>query len=215
RGFTKELFRNIFPLLQCQPYIERVIYAVDRPRVDYDLNQFRHHWTGKFNNWYAKVGWKAPVNIMRSHMAAFNLTDCDEEQPWLTIPDANVPRGGVIFSRSHTYHNPEFPWPKLVSEHRHHACFIGRDSEYLDFVDKYGPIKRIVCANLLDVAVAISACDLFIGNQSCPCAIAEGLKKPLIQECFGADPNCMFNRKGVVYVLQQKLVDASAYTSFK
>jgi hypothetical protein len=40
----------------------------------------------------------------------------------------------------------------------------------------------------------IAGSRLFVGNQSCPAAIAEGLKRPMILEVYPALPNCCFER---------------------
>jgi hypothetical protein len=42
--------------------------------------------------------------------------------------------------------------------------------------------------------MAIKGCDTFIGNQSSPMAIAEGLKHKAIQECCLYAYDCIYNR---------------------
>ena len=47
---------------------------------------------------------------------------------------------------------------------------------------------------MYDVAIAIDDSEMFVGNQSCCLAIAESLKKPVIQETSRHVPNCTFSR---------------------
>jgi len=51
----------------------------------------------------------------------------------------------------------------------------------------------------LDLAQVISGADLFIGNQSCAYAIAEGLKKRAVLEVCTWLPNCLFHRPDVTH----------------
>ena len=66
--------------------------------------------------------------------------------------------------------------------------FVGLRTEYELFIKKFGKIEYVSTKDL-KVAELITACDLFIGNQSAPLAIAEGLKKPTVVEicCYAAD----------------------------
>ncbi len=49
------------------------------------------------------------------------------------------------------------------------------------------------------MANAIGSAKLFIGNQSCPMAIALGLGKNVIQEVWPLNGNCILNRANAVY----------------
>jgi ADP-heptose:LPS heptosyltransferase len=55
-------------------------------------------------------------------------------------------------------------------------------------------------ADLLSVARIIAECDLFVGNQSCAAAIAEGLKRRMILEVYPPQANCCFDRPGRINV---------------
>jgi ADP-heptose:LPS heptosyltransferase len=52
---------------------------------------------------------------------------------------------------------------------------------------------------ILDLARVIAGAGVFIGNQSAPMAIALGLGKNVIQECWQANPNCLFRRDNAIY----------------
>jgi hypothetical protein len=200
RGFSEKLYHNIAPLLKCQSYIKSLSYSQLIPFVDYDLNQFRNHWSYAFIGEYRKRRYDTP-NIAQMCRVAFELEDESDEIPWLTVPSPCAAPKGVLVNRSLRYHNPAFPWPFVMKKYEGDIQFIGTREEHQAFSNLFGPIPWKECADLLAVAQAIDECELFIGNQSCPCAIAEGLKKTLWQETYPEDRNCMFNRKGAKYFI--------------
>lgn len=198
RGFTEQLFENIAPLLRKQSYIKSVEYQTNVPFVDYDLNLFRKNFDGCFNTEYAKRGIRIP-NLMQMVLVAFNLPEPDNEIPWLELP-TSTKTDYVIVNRSLRYNNPKFPWRMFRDKYNKRIRFLGTDKEHRAFVDSFGVVERIECPNLLDAALIINSAEMFIGNQSCLCAIAEGLKKPLIQETCTIDKNCMFQRNLTEYI---------------
>ena len=84
----------------------------------------------------------------------------------------------------------ETPWDKYARD----AVFVGLPDEHAAFCREVGPVTQYPTDDLLQVARVIAGAKLFVGNQSSPRAIAEGLKKPVVQEIFMHDPNCCFNR---------------------
>jgi hypothetical protein len=69
--------------------------------------------------------------------------------------------------------------------------------EHEAFTKTVGPIEHYPTADYLELARVIAGCSLFIGNQSCPYAMAEGLKKNAILESFYHAPDCQFSRPNV------------------
>jgi len=63
-------------------------------------------------------------------------------------------------------------------------------------------VPRREVQSLLEMAQVIEGADLFVGNQGLPHAIAEALKRPLINEVFraGPGPAAIFKREGAEYV---------------
>jgi hypothetical protein len=61
-----------------------------------------------------------------------------------------------------------------------------------------GPVPIVATPTLLDVARVIAGCKLFVGNQSCPRAIAEGLKVP-VASSHGRHNTCHFARPDAWY----------------
>lgn len=76
------------------------------------------------------------------------------------------------------------------------AGFVGTAAEHQDFCRSVGPVPWIATADFLDLARVIAGSELFVGNQSCPSALAEGLKHTMILEVYPPLPNCGFARLG-------------------
>lgn len=183
-------FGMIAPLLAAQPYINRVEFSqAIAPGLDYDLNQFRKQIIGTRSD-------VAPgMNLARCVLKHFGQPLESDEQPWLSVDSPlNLDGKCVILARSHRYHNPRFNWREIVRRYGPHSVFIGSESEWREFCREFGPVDYHRCADLLEAARLIAGAKLFVGNQSCPYAIAEGLKQNAILEVAPQAPNCMFER---------------------
>ncbi len=179
---NQEQIDFISPLLLEQHFIS----SVDQYRgqsVCYDLNYFREYWSKN-----AEFG----VSIAEWHCRAFKVDSSVINEPWLIVEKRTV--CPVVFHRSARYHNPEFPWKRIVDRYRDRACFLGLKSEHVEFESKFGHVRFFQASNALEMAEVIAGASLFVGNQSLPAAIAEGLKVPKILEVFMIDPNCCFER---------------------
>ncbi len=183
-SFTQKEAFTWAPLFQAQSCISEVVWSDSDIRSS--LKGFRH-WHHDF------------ASLAAMHAATLGL--CDDlsfmVDPWLDVP--NIRREAmVVFSRSHRYHNRRdiFPWRELALNFRENAVFIGSDSEYRDFTERAQcVIRRIDCRDLLEVAQVIAACNLFIGNQSAPLAIAVARRIPRIIEGFIEVPNCHWGQE--------------------
>lgn len=180
---------NIRPLLEAQPYIKEVLMWHGQA-VAFDLDLFRYEWN-------------LASNIAEQHLKAFGLPLAEVNNAWLTV-DSNTVQP-VVINRTARYRNPHFPWRRVADKYRKDAVFVGSTEEHEDFCERFGAIGFYETANLLDLAEVIAGCKLFIGNQSTPYAIAEGLKKPVIQELCLACPNCVFTRRGAQIVAGERI----------
>jgi len=83
---------------------------------------------------------------------------------------------------------------------------VGMEHEAYRLMGKCGrDIKYVPTANFLELAQIISGCDVFIGNQSSPFALAEGMKKNRIQETYRPIQNALpmtYNGLSVITELQ-------------
>ena len=176
-GMSEARFNAIAPLLRVQPYITAVIFGFP-PGECVNLNAFRRMNRDLCFEW------------LPNHYLDVNGVDRSEAlTPWLHVPACEY--GGVIIARSARYHNPEFPWQQIVERYSDAIEFVGTWTEFTAFRDQFAPSLRYCpTQDLEDAAYVISGADLFIGNQSCPLWIAEGLKKKIICEVAPQCPNC-------------------------
>lgn len=190
KRFTSEVPINLLrPLLESQDYIHGV-RVWDYEDVDYDLDQFRNRGM-RFSK----------TNLAAAHLHIFNLDTELINDRWLfNIGTITIQNKSVVIHRSPRYHNPNFEkneWPRYLDEHRGDILFVGIPSEYDDFVRRFGcsdiPFHQV--KDLLELAEMINGSKLFIGNQSAPFAIAEGLHANSILERCPVNWNCDFKRR--------------------
>lgn len=181
RACTKPLVSRsklITPIIERQPYIKEVVCTEQEP--DYDLAEFRG-----FH--------RADISLMeaqRQYMNSRYKTNLKTkgDKPWLHNIDPKT-EADIILARSPRYHNHLFPWLKIMNHLRStklKVLFIGPAEEHRAFTMQFGHVEHRPTKDLLEAAELIAGASLFIGNQSSPLAVAEGLKAPRIAEvCLG------------------------------
>lgn len=133
------------------------------------------------------------------------------DQQWLTIEPKKIAR--VVFNRTgtgrhprHVYHNPRFPWHWVWQRYHKDAIFVGLPEEHQVFCATCGEVPHAQTADLYEAAQVISGCDLFVGNQSAPFWLAEGMKKRLVLEVWPSGPNAIIIREGATHGWDEKVV---------
>ena len=186
--FSLEAAQGLLPLLRAQPYVEDVgIWSGEH--FDFDLDRFRT---------------QLPVtgNLVDRHAAALGFASPDPTEPWLWVEHpVRQPGRPVVFCRSASYRGVPGFWERCYEAFGSKASFIGTDPEHTDFCRSFGRIVRVEVEDILELARLIAGASLVVANQSCPYAIAEGLKRPVIQETCPTLPNCMFSRLNAAFVL--------------
>lgn len=186
--FSEVKFEKIAPLLRLQPYFTDVQFQHDVPNTKWNFNPFRQR------NWAFRNG-KNPESLCQSHFRIFGLPEAAISEPWLTVDTpTRIPNYPVVFHRSPRYHNGKFPWKQVYQAYGRSAVFVGMPKEHQEFSQAVGRIEYYPTADYLELARVIAGCSLFIGNQSCPYAMAEGLKKNAILEAFYHAADCQFSR---------------------
>jgi predicted GH43/DUF377 family glycosyl hydrolase len=185
---SPKLVQTIAPLMLAQPYVRAVYFTQHMPIVSYDLNLFR--------NFAAPEKNLVAQSLDACCLSAENFFN--DQTPWLDVDPVPL-RRGVVVHRSHRWRNPSFPWAEVYDRFRAEMVFVGTSEEHASFVSDFGLIPYVPTPNLLELARIIAGCHLFIGNQSCPYAIAEGLKVNTLQETFPQIANCLFQRPNAVY----------------
>lgn len=191
--FTKVIearFGLIAPLLMAQPYVE--VVGIGKPQdMDYDVSQFRHRYVHTRTLLASQAEW---CNRQ------YGLPIPRGEDAWLTVKPRKGLKDRIIVARSSRYHNDLFPWKRVVEHYGTRLLFVGLPEEHADFCARFGKVEYLPTADLLETAQAIAGSALFIGNQSSPNSVAEGLKHPRIQETSLRVPDCIFPGTGAQYV---------------
>ena len=157
-------------------------------KIDYDLSTYRNG------------GLLYGQNIA-TRVANWMLVKPDLNKPWLSIGSKHpATKGKIVISRGARWHGEYFPWKQIVEELGEHCLFIGLQEELDAFCDQFGDVEYLPTEDLYEAAQAIAGSDLFIGNQSSPNAICEGLKHPCVQECCLYAYDCYFPRKNKQHV---------------
>lgn len=187
-GFNPDKFMKLYPLLAIQPYLSGVNFKHERPEPAIDMNKFRQ-W-----NWDRRNG-RRIESIAQSHLRFLNLPEKVLLEQWLCVDEPVViPGKKVVFNRTHRYRNHRFPWQSIYAQYGRQAVFVGLPQEHEDFCKEVGPVDYFPTNNYLDLARVIAGAVLFVGNQSCSYAMAEGLKQNAILEVCPGCEDCQFYR---------------------
>lgn len=182
----QRLVNLVGPLAAKQPYIKECRVAQPDDVIDWRSAEFRklkHYTPGE--------------TLMQAHLNHYNKVSkqrltVDGGTPWLTVKPSPLSKGRIIVNRTGRYRNSRFPWGKVVDHYKHLLLFVGLHHEWREVCGHFGYMDYAPTSNMLEVAELIAGSELFIGNQSCSFAIAEGLKHPRIQETDLTFPDCIF-----------------------
>lgn len=180
--FTEAKVAKLAPLLSLQTYLKSVEFSPAVHGKAYDFTRFRDRY-------------RSGKSLAQIQSEMFGKNGVTLEQPWLTVDRPVRTDKQVIIHRSSRYHNPEFPWRRVMEMYAQKALFVGSKKEWETFVREFGAIDYHPTADFLELARIIAGSKLFIGNQSAPYSIAEGLKHPAILESFNGALDCQFERK--------------------
>ncbi len=115
-------------------------------------------------------------HLVTSHSDAVGATARGHE-PWIILPSApSVARNGIILSLTPRYRNKDISVFKRVLAGFGPITKVGLPEESWVYADIPGDM--LTAPDALDLAQRINQAALFIGGQSLPHAIAEGLKAP-------------------------------------
>ncbi len=193
-GAAKGLLDFIHDFILDQPYISdcRMMAVTDRPY--WRSGGFRGAGLHRRNE-----------PLMFAHLNHLNQVTglglkINHHEPWLTSEASPKTKGRVVVNRTFRYNNTRFPWEKIVGYYGDRIAFVGLLHEHQTFCAKYGNVEFLPTKTLKELASLIKGSALFIGNQSCANAVAEGLKHPSIQETSLYIPDCIFKRDNMQHV---------------
>jgi hypothetical protein len=183
---SRERIESLLTLIRVQPYIMKA--GVCEAPVGINLDRWQENWRHGLN-----------LSDMVSDMLGIPYTSRTE--PWLSIPEKRE-IAPVVIHRSTRYHAEDFPWLRVVETYGDDAVFVGEEVEHRDFTARYGRVRYYETHTFLELAQVIAGAILFVGNQSSPAAVAEGLKAKKILETVPRDHwawNCHWERPGVIH----------------
>lgn len=197
---TPDKWCGLNELLIRQPYVQDVRPWRPAEPTNYNLNDFRARLFQAL-----KAGYGKEKHLGHWMCEAHGVPIHAMDTQWLTIDDP-IEAASVVFARSgagrngvNVYHNQRFPWFRVCQKYGKDAVFIGTTEEHDVFCAAFGPIPHYKTPTLLEAARVIAGAKLFVGNQSAPHAIAEGLKKNILLEVWPEGPNCCIHRPGVTH----------------
>ena len=181
-------------LVEAQPYMKEFRSWNDGDTREWDSGGFRLALLHRHN--------QTLLSAYRNHFKSIypDMLCGDGTKAWLTCSMSPRSAGRVVINRTERYRNPFFPWKDIIDTYGDRLMFIGTKAEHNMFCVDFGNVDFEPTRDMLDVAELIRGSLLFIGNQSCANAIAEGLKHDLIQETSLEIPDCVFNRPNAQHV---------------
>lgn len=164
---NQKMAEMLIELLRPQPYIDHIEIHTDQI-IDIDLDYFRAGGIpldkGNIARWCSYLTGVNPV-LWKS---------------WLTVEPDHSYANTIVMARSERYRNYTVNY-KFMNQYKDLA-FIGVESEYDDIKKTIPHIRWVQVNNFMEMARIIAGAKFFMGNQSFPYSIAEGLKVPRILE---------------------------------
>ncbi|WP_295793699.1 hypothetical protein [Mucilaginibacter sp.] len=160
---------KLITLLDTQDYINKTEAYSDQ-KIHIDLDFFR-----------SRI---LPLNNANIARWCSYITGVTPElwKPWLlTQPDTSF-SDKIVLSRSERYRNSTIDY-SFLKDYKN-VVFIGVKSEYEDMKKSIPDLELFHTESFLEMAQIIAGCKFFIGNQSFPYSLAEGLKTPRILEAY-------------------------------
>lgn len=171
---NRNMAGNLATLLDSQPYINQTgIY--DGQHVHLDLSMFR----------------ASGVDLGRGNIARWNFyttgIHADLSEPWLEAEPMKEFSCSIVLARSTRYNNPLIDY-SFLSAYKN-IVFVGVRSEYNRMKRAISGLQWHPVGDFLELARVIKGSKFFVGNQSFPFSVAEGLKSVRILEVCPTIPN--------------------------
>ena len=191
--WNEQLYGSIEPLLRAQGFSVFLMHGEEAPQSPFiDFSTFRNG------------GYVLGDTIIERQRRWVNA-EIDLKKPWIHVEPDHFFAGKIIVNRASRWQGFCFPWKDVVRVFSGQLLFIGLESECEEFEREFGAISFHPTFDLLQVARIIAGAQFFIGSQSAPLAIANGLHKPSLVEACPYGPDCFYNRPHVTYCLDGKI----------
>lgn len=190
----RNLEASFRPLAEAQPYIKECRPEIAGEHIDWRSGMFRG------DGFHSKCDTLMDAHIGHLRKATGVCDIIDPHKAWIHCNPSSVGKGRVVINRTGRYNNPYFDWRSVVRQYGSRLLFVGAHVEHSAFCSVYGHVEHVPTNNLLEVAEIIAGSELFIGNQSAPYAICEGLKHESILEVCLFTSDCVFKRNNAQHV---------------
>lgn len=188
-------WKNFFaPLAESQSYIEQCRVQTAQDHIDWASGGFR----GSGLHSKSASLFEAQLSHL-VHAKGFGR-QITPLLKWLHVDPSPISRGRIVCARSGRYRNGSFPWKAIVQHYGDRLLFVGLKHEHAEFCSHWGMVEYKPVNDLLEMAQVIAGSELFIGNQSSPMAVAEGLKHRTIQETSTDPADCIYFRENAQWV---------------
>lgn len=187
---TPDRVRSLASLLEAQSYIDKVEYT--KAPVEYDLDIWAPFY-------------KPARRLADACLLAFKLSTSLANEQWLRVSNPNCV-SEVVIHRSPRYQSQYFPWRTVLQKYHGRLVMVGLPFEHKNFCDEFWHVPYYPTANYLELAEVIAGSKLFIGNQSSPYAVAEGLKHNTFQEVNMRAPDCVYDRPNAGYGIDRNIL---------
>jgi hypothetical protein len=167
---NQNMANMLIPLVAQQPYINQC-ETYNNQNIHIDLDYFRagliRQDRGNIARWCSYITGVSPQLWKK----------------WITVTPSTSFKDSIIIARSSRYRNEIIDYSFL--EKYPILKFVGVKDEFLDMKRYLPNLEWVEVGDFFELAKIIAGCKVFIGNQSFPYSIAEGLKTPRILEvCF-------------------------------
>lgn len=178
---NKKMVEMLTPLLLAQEYIQSC-QPFSNEKIDIDLDMVRQ----------APIPF-ARISLPRWYFLVFGK-NYDLSKPWLNVAPDGSTNKSILIARSNRYQGHKIDY-SFLSRYPD-VQFVGVKQEFEDMKQVIPNIVFRPVKDFLEMASLIAGAKLFIGNQSFPFSIAEGLKTNRILEVSTISPDVAVNGSG-------------------
>lgn len=178
---NEKICQMLYPLLSTQSYIKSCSVYTGQ-QIDYDMDLIRSY---PFPN--------SKGNISRWYFYLF-ATTADLSKPWLHANPDTAWNDHIVIARSQRYNAPGISYSFLNRYKK--KVFVGVEQEWKEMKKMLPGIDYLPVNDFLQLASVIAGSKLFIGNQSFPFSLAEGMKVNRLLEVYHLCPNVNVEGEG-------------------
>ena len=181
-NFDDQYYQNIKPLLEEQPYILEVLPKSSLEPITHNLDDFRN------------MQGLGEVSLLKNHLRAFNLSEDNWNDTWLTITPKRLIEGEyALVNVTPRYPAIGFDWQAEINylkEKYKQVFYVGYQE---DMISPFDSLEYFKTKNALELAQLINDATVTSCNQSFTLTIAQGLGKPYRLMVADNHTNCIHN----------------------